>query len=544
MVREESSEYTKEVAKGSIWSLMGNISFRLISFFYIILVARVIAQDDLGLFYLAVSIITLVSIFSTVGLNTALSRYVPFFEGKREHGKIKPLLKSSYLISGAFSIILMGILWFSADAIGELYHNPALPEAIRMLLAVVFLSTIFKINSEYLRGRSDIKAMEINKNLQNVLKLVLTFAFFYIYGPSVLTLAAGYVLSYFIAMLFSFIYVSKDTRKLPAKDETLCANQIMWEIIPFGIMLSVMLSIGTLLTSIDSMLLGLFIEPSIATAVVATYTVATLLAMLTGLFPNSIGNITLPVMSRLFGKNKLDDMRYVTETAQRWSLFITVPVAGILITFSAEMLDAFYGPEYASGAVVMSIFVFALLLRTVPSMLSLSLTAMKIVKLQLKILVGTGLLHVVLDIILIPYLGMTGVGISFLTVSVCMIFIFSHYAKKLFDYNYSKELYKLFAVSAVMLILIFVSKPAIAVLLDWFPQGEDFGFGAYVSKVVYLGYIMAVTAVVFFVFMLFVVVSKCLRKDDVMLIRKSLEKIRIPESIIEKIERIASYGVS
>jgi O-antigen/teichoic acid export membrane protein len=544
MGRDETSDYTKEIAKGSMWSLAGNITFRLISFFYIILVARVIAQDDLGLFYLAVSIITLVSVFSTVGLNAALSRYVPYFEGKLERGKIVPLLKSSYLISGGFSLILMGVLWSSADAIGEIYHNPALPEAIRMLLAVVFLSTIFKINTEYLRGRSDMRAMQINKNLQNLLKLVLTFAFFYIYGASVITLSVAYVCSYLIATLFSFLYVSKSTKDLPPEQVKIQAEQMLWEIIPFGIMLSVMLSIGTVLTAIDSIFLGLFTEPSEATAVIAIYTVATLLAMLTLLFPNSIGNITLPVMSRLYGKNKLGDMRHVTETAQRWSLFITVPVAGILITFSAEMLDAFYGPEYTGGALVMSIFVFAVLLRCIPSMLSLALTSMKIVRLQLKILLGTGLLHVLLDIILIPYFGMVGVGISFLAVSVCMIFLFSHYAKKLLEYSYSKELYKLFAVSALMLILIFLSKPAVAAMLEWFPQGEDFGLGAYVSKVVYLAYIMALTALVFFIFMLLVVLSKCLRKDDVVLIRKTLNKIRIPEAIIQKIEGIASYGIA
>ncbi len=540
----DSSEYTKEVAKGSMWSLAGNIAFRLISFFYIILVARVIAQDDLGLFYLAVSIITLVGVFGTLGLNASLARYVPYFEGTDEKRKIKPLLKSSYLISGIVSLVLMAILWFSADAIGGIYQNPNLPEAIRMLVAVVLLSTIFKINTEYLRGRADMKAMQINKNLQNLLKLIITFGLFYFYGASVFTLSAGFVLSYLFAVLFSFVSVSKRTVDLPAEQVNIQAEQMLWEIIPFGIMLSVMLSIGTVLTAIDSILLGLFTAPSEATAVVAIYTVATLLAMLTLLFPNSIGNIFLPVMSRLYGKNKLVDMRYVTETAQRWGFFITVPVAGILISFSAEMLDAFYGPEYTGGALVMSIFVFAILVRLVPSMLSLALTSMKVVTLQLKILLGTGILQVVLDVILIPYYGMAGVGMSFLAVSVCMVFLFNYYAKKLLGYAFSPELYRLFVISALMLILVLLSKPTIAAALEWFPQGEDFGLGAYVSKVIYLGYIMILTTLTFFIFMLVVVLSKCLKKDDVILIRKTLKKIRIPEAIIQKIEGIASQGVS
>ncbi|NYZ77134.1 oligosaccharide flippase family protein, partial [Candidatus Micrarchaeota archaeon] len=160
---ENISEHTQEVAKGSIWGLAGNITFNIISFFYVILVARTVAQDDLGLFYLSLSIVTIMGIFSTLGLDVSLSRYIPYFEGRNEKGKIKSLLKSSYKIASVVALILVAILWLASDGVGAFFQNPRLPEVVRMLSVLVLLNAVFRINTEYLRGRADIKTMQINQ---------------------------------------------------------------------------------------------------------------------------------------------------------------------------------------------------------------------------------------------------------------------------------------------------------------------------------------------------------------------------------------------
>lgn len=540
----EISEHAKEVAKGSIWSLAGNITFNLISFFYVILIARAVSQNDLGLFYLSLSIITIIGIFSTLGLDVSLARYIPYFEGRNEKGKIKSLLKFGYKTATAVALILVAVLWLASDGIGAFFQNPNLPEVVRMLSALVLLNAIFRINTEYLRGRADIKTMQVNMNLQNFLKLVLTFAFFYFYGANAMTLAAGYLASVFLAMVFSFWSISGRMGDLPVKTDEIPANRFWTDIIPFGLMLGAIGFMGNLLISADTSLLGYFIEPSEATTIIAIFNVSVLLATLMAIFPNSIGSIFLPVTSKLYGRKNLDEMREVTETAQRWLLFITAPVAGVLIFFSGEMLTIFYGAAYAGGAFIMSVYVLGILIKCISTMFSIILTAMRKVKLQMGIFGILGLLHLLLAALLIPVYGMNGVGIAFLAESVCVSVVFSYYAKKLLGFRFSKEFYKLLLAVVALLLLVVLLKPTASYAETLLPQYEDYGIELYISKVVYLAYLGILAALLFVIFMSLVLLLKCFREEDSAVMRKILQKARIPEAFISGMESVVSYGIA
>jgi len=538
------SEHAKEVAKGSIYSLAGNVAFNIISFFYVILIARAVSQDDLGLFYLSLSIVTIIGIFSTLGLDVSLARYIPYFEGRNEKGKIKSLLKFGYKTATAVALILIAVLWLASDGIGAFFQNPRIPEAVRMLSVLVLLNAVFRINTEYLRGRADIKTMQVNLNLQNFLKLVLTLAFFYLYGATTLALAAGYLASIFFAMLFSFWSISRRMGDLPAETDEIPANRFWTDIIPFGVMLSAIGFMGTLLISADTSLLGYFIVPSEATLVIAVFNISVLLATVAAIFPNSMGSIFLPVTSRLYGKKNLDEMRAVTETAQRWLLFITAPVAGILIFFSEEMLAVFYGAAYVGGAFIMSVYVLGILIKCISTMFSIILTAMREVRLQLWILGTLGFLHLSLSALLIPLYGMNGIGIAFLAESVCVAVVFSHYAKKRLGFRFSKEFYKLLLAIVALLLLVVLLKPMASYAEALLPEYADYGIELYLSKIVYLAYLGILAALLFAIFMSLVLLLKCFREEDVAIMRKVMQKAKIPGSFVSAVERLVAHGVA
>jgi len=535
------SEHTKEIAKGSLWGFAGKITFNIISFFYVIVVASAVTQDDLGLFYLTLSIVTILMLFNSLGMNAAIVRYIPFFEGTGNRKKIKTLLERSYIISSITSIALMFCLWLASDFIGQLYQNPLLPETIRMLSLVLVMDSLFKLNTAYLRARSDIRGMQLNVNLWNFLKLAITFALFHFYGASVVTIIAAYIISYVIATAYSFVNVALNSKTLPKKSESLEWKQIFYEILPFGVMLGLMTSLGSIVISIDSVLIGYLSSPSEATVLVAIYSVATALAMLAFIFPNSIAIIFLPVMSKLYGKKNLPEMRAVTETAERWLLFITVPIASILIAFAPEMLGTFYGPQYAAGALVMSIIVVAIVIKSIAAVLSLILTSMKVVKLQLKILLSLTGVQIILDIIFISYIGMMGAAITFLARSILMLLLFVYYSKKFSGFEFSSGLYKLMAASAVFMGIVWLIKPIAP--LELLPGGEELGLGFYLAKVLYLIYIAVFASISFFALMLVSLLLKCFRTEDIGIMKKVMEKAHVPAWIIEKIEEKISYGV-
>jgi len=536
---EELSENTKEVAKGSIWGLSGNLLLKLVSFFYAIVIARLVSQDDIGIFYLTLGILQIISMFSYLGLPFSLQRYVPFYESKKELGKAKYLLKLSYLVVILASIIFIAGLWMSADFIGELYQNSVLSESIRLFSVYLFLYGISTVQTTYLQGRTAIRSMQLATNVQNVSKLILTIAFFYFMGPSVFTLIWAFLASFAISDIVSLYLLYRRSRDLPKASQSIPRKELFGEIMPLGIIVSVIASITLFVQAADKILLGYLLPDSMD--LVGAYGIATAFSMLLFVFPSAIGIIFLPIISRLVGKNDFSQIRATTETAMRWAFMISIPVAVIIIAFSENMLVIFYGDSYLIAAVAMAIFTLAVLVKSFSMMLSLALAAMRKIRLELKITLVLGIVNVIFNVLLIPQFGMEGAAIASLIGFITTFFLLNYYCNKIFQFKLQPEAYKLILAGGVTLAIMLLISPYASVEL---PSIGPESLAPYTSKVLYLLFLGIFAAIAFSLFILFSLILKCFKTEDKLLMKQILTKAGLPVPIISIAEKTAALGVS
>jgi O-antigen/teichoic acid export membrane protein len=73
----------KTVAKGAFWALLSQFAVKFIAFIYLIVIARFLPPETIGLFYLALSVFGILYVFTDLGIIPALNRYVPFFYAKK-----------------------------------------------------------------------------------------------------------------------------------------------------------------------------------------------------------------------------------------------------------------------------------------------------------------------------------------------------------------------------------------------------------------------------------------------------------------------------
>ena len=408
MAEDELQEHSKAIASGTFWGLLGNGAAKLISFLYIVYVARMVSQNDVGLFYLALSIIGLFGAWKTFGLPLALTRYVPYFEARKEYGKARSLLWITYLANIVSGIALAALTWFAADYAGAAYQNPGLPEALRLLAAYVLLENLFSTNTSFLQGRSDIRSMQAANVLQAALKLALTAALFTLFGPSLATLCAGFVGAFVLSVAVSGVWTAQSERAMPKGVSAggITGEQLAREIVPFGLMLTIVSVLWMIVTYADRILLGYFLPPSQANQGLAVYSLAVLLAVNVMVLPSTVGSIFLPVISQLVGKDDKDGVRKAMATAQRWSLCITLPFVAVMVAFSSEMLSMLYGREYAQGGATMAIFCAGLVFSAFSYIISLTLAGMRLVKLEFKIALANVGTNVLLCLLLIPAYGL------------------------------------------------------------------------------------------------------------------------------------------
>jgi O-antigen/teichoic acid export membrane protein len=540
---EELHPHSREVAKGSFWGLAGNILIKLISFVYMILIARAASQSDVGLFYLALSIVTIISVFSDIGISSALQRYIPYFEARNEHGKANGLLNWSYAILTVSGIVLTLVLWWEADFIGSIYHSAALPDAIRLISTYLLLNNLFKLHYTYLQAKADIRASQSVQNLQNFLKLVLTALLFVLYGASVTTMTVAFVLSYLLSLIPSSLIVHKTlgTSRVPA---ALSHRELLSEVAPIGLLLAVMQSFSIIFASSDQLLLGYLAAPSKAIVMVAIYSLATSLASVLLIFPSSVGNIFLPVVSGLAGKNDMDRMRAVLETAQRWSLFITLPFAITLMSFSADILRVFYGSAYTSGATTMVIYSFGLVLFAVSYMTLLALAALRLVRVEFGVTMAIGVVNILLNILLIPPFGIEGAAVASTAGFAVGLLLLQYYGEKLLGFRFPAEIWRLLAAAVLVFLVLLAADPLVSSLSVLLPASGSGTTQVYLLKSLYLLCLAVLVLLSMLLFMGCALLFKCFRREDVSLMKSVMRRALLPPPLISLAEKMASYGVS
>jgi O-antigen/teichoic acid export membrane protein len=539
MENEDLSQSSKEVARGSFWSLAGNVFFKFTSFFYTIILARAASQDDIGLFFLSLGVVSLVSVIADLGLPMSLPRYIPYFKARKEGSKIRYLLKmASFLVLGT-SLLITAAVFLLAEPIGQLYESTVLPDALRVMSAYILLYSGFKFVSQYLQSRADIKSMQLVRNVQNAAKLFITLALFWLFGASFLTIAAGFLLSFLLSLVVALPIVGKRILDIPNEVVEFSKGGLLKEVIPFGIMVSIVTTFSVVIWSSDKVILGYLLPASESLELVGVYTLATTIAMVLLIFPQSIAQIFLPVMSKLVGKDNKKEMRSTLGTAERWAVFVALPIALVMVTFSGDLLSILYGDAYRTGATALAIFTMAKLFFAFAMMLSLSLAAMRLVKLELAISAVTALTNILLNFLLIPVMGMEGAALASAASLLLFFLLMLHYAKKVFDFTLPGEIYRMCAAGLLAFAIIFVLQPYFSPILQLFPETE----GDYLVKAMHLGYIGILTAISIVIFAGFSLLLKSFHREDIILLRKILRRMRLPENLIGLVERVASYGV-
>ncbi len=541
MKKDELSDHSKEVARGTFWGLAGTFFGKIISFFYTVYVAHAVSQGDVGLFYLALGIAGLFGVWKDLGLPSALTRYVPYYQSRKEFGKIRQLLKNSYVINTLTGIFITALVWAGADFVGTLYQNPGLPNALRLMSFFMLLDNLFKVSGSYLQGLAEIKLVQAIGTAQVLSKLVFTYALFELWGPTLESLTLAFLASTLFGILLSLPVVLQKTRRLPASGHGMSHQEIYKEIVPFGIMLTLLQTFYTLFSSADRVILGYLLPNS--NEAVAIYSIATTLGINIMVFPGAVGGIFLPIISRLWAKKDKKSMDDAIGTSQRWSLFLTLPLAAVMMAFSGEMLSSFFGSAYSSGALAMELFIAGLVFNAFALTVSLALAGMRLVGLELRVMVVSGIANMALNFLLIPPFGLEGAALAAAGGSLLWAILMLHYGKQKAGFASPKESYLLVLAGIITFVLLLAAKPIVASAASFIPAWGGAQFGIYFSKFAYLSLLGAVSAIAFAIFGALALALKCLGREDLLMAEQAASRVGIPKSFWKLVEPLLFRGV-
>ena len=389
--------------------MIADFSTRISKTLLLILISHQLGVTQMGAFSLALTYLGFGILFSNWGFGNLLTREVA--RDKNVYNK--------YLTNyGVLRIAFAGIaILFINILLPYLGYSNETTLVIRIISFSLLATTLVRLFYSLFIAFEQLKYISIISFIFSILRLVASLIVLLL-GGTIIHISIIYSASEFISLLFSILMISRVINDLKFEfDHTFALSQITKAFPFFWIGVMVMLD-----TRSEVIVLSLFFNE----AMVGYYTAANTVLGGVTLFSEAIRNAIFPMLTRyqLESPSKLQE---VTFLVAKYVLLITIPISIIVFFFSQEIIFFFFDNTYETSIQLLQI--------TIWSFISYSLTV---------ILIGTLMAHdeekkvaltqfvsgavtLILDIILIPTMGINAIAYvrlftSILTMALCLYF--------------------------------------------------------------------------------------------------------------------------
>jgi O-antigen/teichoic acid export membrane protein len=378
------------------------------------IITRYLTAEEYGLFTLGTTIIFILLPIAALGIPSAFSRYIPYYQAKKQTGKIVTLLSFGASINLGLSLGISIGLFLSADMLAtSWFTNPQLAPILKWLAVTLPVLVLIKnINYTFIGFKELRYGVLMNQIYQPVTKAVLAISLFLL-GFSLPGLVIAQIISvvtacllglwHFKTRLFNLLNVPRQAIK---KAQILSFSWPLTfnEIVVIGLSYADIFMLGTLMTSQQ---VGIY---------QATYTLAGIINYI----PISFWMIYKPIAASLFAQKKLLQLQSLFKTTNTWVLMINIPIWSMFIVFAKPTLGILFGSEYQAGAHLLQILATGFFINSMLSLVSSVLEASAKTKLILANSISISLTNIALNYILITNLGSGGAAAATVVSAIVM----------------------------------------------------------------------------------------------------------------------------
>lgn len=377
-----------------------------------VILARLLGLDGYGNYALALTIAMSAALVASLGLDSATARYVA--DGYNSRRTIAGVILRGLRLRTLLAGTVFGLLIVLANPISSLFGEPGLAGAVRAAAVALFFSAGFQWVTGVYEGvrRGGMLA------LMSIVKAVVEFAVVLtvlLLGFGVVGALVGNAVSYAVAVgvgLFMMRpYLARDPSR-PALDVS------TGTILRYGNHIWLAGVAWILFDRVDQILLGIFLGTDAVGLYDAPWRIATLL----GLLGLSIASAVTP---RVASGDPEEAGRLLTK-ALRVTIVFYVVLGCITAVAAGDVIVGLLGPEFARSVDVLRALLPYLALMGLAPVLSRALDFIGVAAARKWIALATFLVNLVLDLILIPTIGLLGPAIA--TDVAILTFVAGHYA--------------------------------------------------------------------------------------------------------------------
>ncbi|MCD4770581.1 MAG: flippase [Bacteroidales bacterium] len=397
----------KKYSKNTAWLIGDKITSMILGLLVGIWVARYLGPDKFGQLNYVFALVGLFAPISSLGLSGIISRDLV-----NSGTDTNTLLSTGFALkmSGSLLLFVMTMFYFF------IFKNEPIYLQLAIVASLHYIFNSSEIIEYYYRARVRTKYIFISKLFGNVFSSILKVLFI-LMGLSVVYIGVARISLAFFTMIFLFYFFRKEDFNISLQyfkiEKGIELLKESWPLIFSGVFAIIYLQI-------DKIMIG----EMLSSYEVGQYSVAARLSSLWFFIPLVIRQSVLPVFVN--AKNQNEDI-YYKRLNSMFSIMVFISYLIVIPFFllSNKIIYVLYGSQYNEAGDVLAIHIFSLIFFFIGIGRGLWVVNESYFKFDLVNNIGAGILNIILNLLLLPKLGIIGAAYATL-VSYSFTFFFGN----------------------------------------------------------------------------------------------------------------------
>ena len=430
----------------------------------VFVLARLLDPDGYGLLFLAISVISVVRIFSTLGIAKSAARYVAEYR-ERDPGQVPHVLDRSLLLNLATILIVSVAFLLANRPIVGLIGEPGLGPFLLLGTLYVVTGSLAVYARRIAQAFEEIELAATLTVIENGCRLVFGIGVVLL-GFDALWVLGAFVLGAGLASATGFtVLYARHYRGAPRADRM--EPGLFRRIVEYNVPLTVTGMTGKIDKDVDTILVGFFINP----VAVGYYVLSKQIVQALGMPVRALGFSISPVYGKQKAAKRLDTAARVFETSFSYTLLLYVPAAAGVFFVASPAVELVFGTDYAGAVPVLQVLSAYLVLGAITKITDEPLDYLGRARERAiaKSIAASG--NVALNVLLIPWIGVVGAAIATVIthsfyVSVKLWVVYTELPVR--TYRMAKELAVVLAITVAMSLVVTAALPYVNGLLSLF----------------------------------------------------------------------------
>lgn len=385
------------------WSFISLVTSSLAHFLLRIAFGKDLGAYGLGLYTLVFTIYLIGMRFVPFGTGAALTRYVPMNE--ENPLKVKEYVSIGVIfsfISGSIFCVIMYVL--STTIAINFFHNPEMAPLIKVTAFCFPFIAIQKTVLGAINGFQKMNYFALLNILQNTSVFIVSVVLVLFFDMDVMGAVLGLVIPTIVVGLISLYFVKDQIKIIPKLFSIQTFKVTTQEILWFGFFSVLSASVSTLMTNIDSLMIGYFMNET----EVGYYSVAIIFVEGLILIPESIQRVTTPTIAKYYIKNDYEKIIKLLKVTMLKTFILTTFLIIFLAVFGKILITILFKEEFLPAYIPLIILLIGYGIRSPFVSIGGTLSSIGKVDVAFRVNLASSMINTILNFLLIPIFGLIG----------------------------------------------------------------------------------------------------------------------------------------